>query len=176
MKKIGCVKPGILFSTLVAVFIAVVCAILMFVILETEMPVLPTWFGSTRVIAVIIFVLFIALFHEFIHIVVASFFVPLKSISLRFRLLVWEVRSSEPFRRNQFLLYVLAPGSLFAILGLVSYMVVNSVNVRYFSALLFIVGFAGAGGDILLALGALKYSSRCYILDNGAEFDILVAE
>ncbi|GAJ01907.1 unnamed protein product [marine sediment metagenome] len=50
------------------------------------------------------------------------------------------------------------------------------MSVRYFSASLFVVGFCSATGDVMLVLKALKFPKECYILDKGAEFDVLKEE
>jgi len=46
------------------------------------------------------------------------------------------------------------------------------MDVKYLSAILFLFGFAGATGDMWLALGAIRYPKSCYVLDKGAELEI----
>ena len=170
MNKIGYVRPNIYLMSLVACIIALGCYFLMFKVLGA---IVPSWVKGPGCILVFIYVISLIFIHELIHMIVAYFFVPVKSVRLKIKILTWEVSSDKPFKRNNYLIFTLAPGFILSLIAIVLFFVFSSMNVRYLSAILFLFGFAGATGDIWLALGALKYPRDCYVLDKGAELDIL---
>lgn len=169
MNKIGHVRPNIYVMSLVGCIIALGCYFLMFKALGASTPPWVKGPGSILVFTYFISLIFI---HELIHMIVAYFFVPVKSVRLKIKILTWEVSSDKPFRRKDYLIFTLAPGFILSLIAIVLFFVFSSMNVRYFSAILFLFGFAGATGDMWLALGALRYPKSCYVLDKGAELEI----
>jgi len=169
MNKIGHVRPNVYLMSLVACIIALGCYFLMFKALGVSVP---PWVKGPGSILVFLYVISLIFIHEAIHMIVAYFFVPVKSVRLKIKILTWEVSSDKPFKRNNYLIYTLAPGFLLSLTGILVFFVFDSMNIRYLSAILFLFGFAGATGDMWLALGALKYPRDCYVLDKGAELEI----
>ena len=163
MKKIGHVKINIYVMSLVAVLIALVIYFMMFKVFSTPYP---QWLRGVRSLLVFPYTIVLILIHELIHMIVAYFYAPVKSVHLRIKILTWEVSVDKPLQRNHYVFYTFAPGFILSL----------SVEIKFFSALLFLIGFAGATGDAYLALGALKYPRNCYILDKGAELDVLVPD
>lgn len=173
MKKIGYIKGNIYLMSFVAIVIGLVCYFLIFRALHI---VYPPWLKGINRFIVVFYVVGILLFHELIHTIAASFFVPIKSVTLRFKLLVWEVHVDKPLKRNQYILYTLAPGFILSLVGMLLFLAFKSVNIQFFSAVLFLIGFAGATGDVWLAVRTLKFPKNCYILDKGVELDILIED
>lgn len=174
MKKIGHVRINIYIISLVAVLIALGICFLMFHVFDTPHP---QWLKGVRSILVLPYAIGLILIHELIHMIVAYFYAPVKSVHLRIKILTWEVSIDKPLQRNRYLLFTFAPGFILSLAGILLYIIFySSVDIKFFSALLFLIGFAGATGDACLALGALKYPKTCYILDRGAELDILTTE
>jgi len=174
VKKIGNVKINIYIMSLVAVLIAIGLWFLFFRVLDTPPP---QWFKGLRSLLIIPYAIGLVIIHELIHMLTAYLYVPVSSVRLRIKILTWEVNVDKPILRNRYLLYTFAPGFLLSLTGILLYVIFySSVDIRFFSGLLFIFGFAGATGDMGLALGALKYPKTCYIVDKGAELEVLVAE
>lgn len=173
MKKIGHGKVNIYLASFIAIAIFVLCLLLIF---RGSNIVRPSWVRGLYPFIVFLYVISLLLIHEFIHIIAASFFMPIRDISLRFKILVWEVRMAKPLKRNHYLLTSLAPGFVLSLVGVILLFTFSSVSVKYFSAYLFIIGFCSATGDAMLVLKALKFPKECYILDKGAEFDVLKEE
>jgi len=171
MKKIGSVKTNVYVVSIIAALIALGCYLLMFKLFDTQ---IPLWVKGIKALFVFIYVIAIVLMHELIHMITAYLFVPFKSVHLKIKILTWEVSSERPFRRNQFFIYVLTPGCILSIVGMLLFFSFNSIDIKYFSALLFLIGFAGATGDAWLALGAFRAPRNSYILDKGNELDILI--
>lgn len=169
MNKIGHVRTNIYLMSLVACIIGLGCYFLMFKALGVAVPQWVKGPGSILVFTCLICLIFI---HELIHMIVAYFFVPVKSVRLKIKILTWEVSSDKPFKRNNYLIYTLAPGLILSLIAIVLFFVFDSRNAKYLSAILFLFGFAGATGDMWLALGALRYPKTCYVLDKGAELEI----
>lgn len=160
--------------SLVAVLIAIGIWFLFFRVLDTPPP---QWFKGLRSLLILPYAIGLVLIHELIHMVTAYLYVPVRSVRLRIKILTWEVSVDKPLLRNRYLLYTFAPGFLLSFIGILLYVIFHSsVDIRFFSGLLFIFGFAGATGDMGLALGALKYPKTCYIVDKGAELDVLEPE
>jgi hypothetical protein len=174
VKKIGNVKINIYIMSLVAVLIAVCIWLLIFHVLDTPNP---QWLKGIYSLVLLPYALGLVIIHELIHMATAYLYAPARSVRLRVKILTWEVSVDEPILRDRFLLYTLAPGFVLSLFGVLLYVIFHSsVDVRFFSGLLFIFGFAGAAGDMFLALGALKYPRTCYIVDKGAELDVLMPE
>ena len=170
MKKIGYGKINIYLASFIAIAIFVLCFLLTF---RGSNIVRPSWIRGVYYFVFFLYVISLLLIHEFIHIIAASFFMPIRDISLRFKILVWEVRMAKPLKRNHYLLTSLAPGFVLSLAGVILLLTFSSMSVKYFSAYLFMVGFCSATGDAMLVLKALKFPKECYILDKGAEFDVL---
>ena len=174
MTKIGNVKINIYVISLVAVLIAIGIWWFVFGVLDTPHP---QWLKGLRSLFVLPYAIGLIIIHELIHMIVAYLYVPVKSVRLRIKILTWEVSMDKPLLRNRYLVYAFAPGFILSLTGILLYMIFHSsVDIRFFSGLLFIIGLAGATGDMGLALGALKYPKTSYILDKGAEFDVLIPE
>lgn len=169
MNKIGQVRPNVYLMSLVACIIGLGCYFLMFKVFGVSVP---SWVKGPGSILVITYFISLIFIHELIHMIAAYFFVPVKSVRLKIKILTWEVSSDKPFKRNNYLIYTLAPGFLLSLIAIVLFFVFSSMNVKYLSAILFLFGFAGATGDMWLAMGALKYPRDCYVLDKGAELEI----
>ena len=137
----------------------------------------PHWLNGLSSLSLIPLALGLIIIHELIHMLTAYLYVPVSSVHLHIKILTWEVSVDKPLSRNRYLLYTFAPGFLLSLTGILLYVIFNSsVNIRFFSGFLFIFGFAGAAGDIGLALGALKYPKTSYIIDKGSELEVLVLE
>lgn len=170
MNRIEHVRPNVYLISLVACIAALGCYFLMFKVLGASVP---SWVKGPGSILVFLYVISLIFVHEAIHMIAAYFFVPVKSVRLKIKILTWEVSSDKPFKRNNYLIYTLAPGVLLSFIAILLFFVFSSMNVKYLSAILFLFGFAGATGDMWLALGALRYPKSCYVLDKGAELEIL---
>ncbi|HEX7320736.1 MAG TPA: DUF3267 domain-containing protein [bacterium] len=174
MKKVGNVKINIYIMSVVAVLIAIGIWFLFFQVLDTPYP---QWLQGLRSLVLLPYAIGLVIIHELIHMMTAYLYVPVSSVRLRIKILTWEVSVDKPLRRNRYLLYTFAPGFILSLFGILLYVIFHSsVDVRFFSGILFIFGFAGATGDMFLALGALKYPGTCYIIDRGAELDVLIPE
>jgi hypothetical protein len=160
--------------SLVAVLIAIGFWFIIFRLLDTPYP---PWLKGLRSLLILPCAIGLVIIHELIHMLAAYLYVPIRSVHLRIKILTWEVSVDKPLLRNRYLLYTFAPGFLLSLAGILLYVIFySSVDIRFFSGLLFIFGFAGATGDMGLALSALKYPKTCYIVDKGSELDILVPE
>ncbi len=174
MRKIGNVKINIYLISLVAALMAIGIWYVIFQVLDTKYP---SWLNGLSSLSLIPFSIGLVIIHESIHMITAYLYVPVSSVHLRIKILTWEVSVDKPVLRNRYLLYTLAPGFILSLSGILLYVFFNSsVNIRFFSGLLFIFGFAGAAGDMGLTLGALKYPKNCFIIDKGSELEVLVLE
>jgi hypothetical protein len=158
--------------SLVAVLIAIGIWFIIFHVLGTPYP---HWLQGLRSLVLLPYAIGLVIIHELIHMVSAYLYVPANNVHLRVKVLTWEVSVDKPILRNRYLVYTFAPGFILSLSGILLYVIFcSSVDIRFFSGLLFVFGFAGAAGDMFLALGALKYPGTCYIVDKGAELDVLV--
>ncbi len=121
---------------------------------------------------VLVLLVFLVVAHEGIHALVASMFAGRKKVSFIVRPLVVACRVHEVLKRNQYLAYAAAPAAVFAITGCILYYTVGSAMLKFLSALLFLGGTAGGGGDVWFILRVLKYPADSSVLDNGTEVEV----
>jgi hypothetical protein len=174
MKKIGDIKGNAILVNLVALVIAIVLYFFVFKGLwQTDVPV---WARGGGLIFLIILAVVIMFAHEGIHMLAANLFSNDAKAKLKIRLLTWECRLEGPLIRKEYIIYALAPAIILGMIGLIGHKISQSSDLRFISAIIFVIGLSGAGGDFWFVVKVLKYPSDSYIYDRGLDMEITVRD
>lgn len=136
----------------------------------------PDWARGAGFIFLVILVILLMFAHEGIHMLAARLADRRIKASLHIGLLTWQCRLQSPLRRSAYVIYSLAPGLGIGILGLIGYYYFASADLKFLSAVSFVVGFSSGAGDYWFVYRVLKYPASIFILDNGIQMDILSPE
>lgn len=171
MNSIATVKANTIVINAIGVLIALGLYVLVFKgIWNVQIPkdgvnVLGIVFGALGLIPV----------HEGIHGVAALLYVPLRKIRFKAEWLVVMCKVDVMIRRNQYILYSLAPAMMLGLAGMVLYYALGSVEGKFFSALLFLAGVSSGGGDFWFVFQSLKFRADTYVIDRGIEIEIFAS-
>jgi hypothetical protein len=111
--------------------------------------------------------------HEFIHMLIAMFFVRRAQVSIHVKVLVVECRVHSYLTRDQYICYAVGPALVLASVGLALYYISSSVDGRFLSSLLFLGGLSSGGGDFWFVSQILRYPGTCDVMDKGMEMEIV---
>ncbi len=174
MKKIGEIKANPILVNVVALVIAIVLYLLVYKGLwQTDVP---AWARGGGLIFLIILAIILMFAHEGIHMLAANLFSRNAKARLKIRLLTWECRLQGPLLRKHYIIYALAPAIVLGVIGLAGHTVFQSADLKFISAIIFVIGISGAGGDFWFILRVLKYPSDVYVFDHGLEMEITVID
>ena len=105
--------------------------------------------------------------HEVIHLIFMKTFSK-ENIHISFKFPTISVGSNAKFSKRQFLIVVLAPVIILGIL-LALCIIFCPKKYTFFFYVLFILNFAGSGGDYLQAFVIRRYSAKTFFQDNSIE-------
>ena len=174
MKKLATITGNPLVANGIAVVIAIAAYLIVYKGIWKISP--PPWVRGAGFILLIVFAILFLLLHELIHMLAANIFAQGAGASLHIRAVVWECRLKKPLARNHYIVYALAPGVFIAGLAFVLFYILNSPDLKFFTAIGFVIGLSSAGGDYWFVAKILKFPKESLIFDYGMQMEIVMAE
>ncbi len=171
MKRIAIIRANSLHVNLIALAIAIVLYYFIYRGLWNIQT--PFWVGGAGLVLLVILVIVLLFAHEAIHMLAANLFSKNARASLKIRILTWECRLKGPLTRQQYIAYALAPGIVLGLLGAVCHSAFVSPDYKFLSAIIFVVGLSGAGGDFWFVAKVLRFPRESLVMDHGLEMEII---
>lgn len=165
MNQIGIIKGSMIMINVYALLMIFIIDLLTSPMLKTADPV---WSNHSPLLYRVIIVLIILLVHEYIHVLFALIFVKKSSIKLKFKIYAWICSVMTPMKRNNYILYSVAPGLILSGLSFTGLLIWPCQLLQ----IALLVSFCGAVGDFWFIAKVLKYPASALVLDQGIEMTV----
>lgn len=136
----------------------------------------PSWVTGAGVIVLLAMIFLLMVMHDVIHWVMATTMLGKAKACIKIRIFASECNVDGYFRRNQYIMYALAPGVVFGLIGLIVYYAVSQSDIRFIGAVMFVGGVSLGTADYWFVSKAIKYPNDSYVRDFGIRMEIFRSE